>query len=74
MAHKTITISEEAYERLENLKRGKESFTDVILRMTKVKQRKSSLIKWLEEKENLSELADQIESVFDNRDNVALRY
>lgn len=34
MPHKTITISVEAYEALLREKRGKESFTDVILRLT----------------------------------------
>ena len=34
MATKTISITEEAYERLRTLKTGKESFTDVINRVT----------------------------------------
>jgi len=36
MAHKTLTISEEAYEALARLKREGESFTDLINRITKV--------------------------------------
>ena len=35
MAHKTLTISEEAYEALASMKAEKESFTDVVLRLTK---------------------------------------
>lgn len=31
---RTISLSEEAYERLKATKRGNESFTDVILRLT----------------------------------------
>ncbi len=34
MAHKTLTISEEAYEALAELKKEKESFTDLIKRVT----------------------------------------
>ncbi len=34
MAHKTLTISEEAYEALAALKKEGESFTDLILRIT----------------------------------------
>ena len=34
MATKTITVTEEAYERLREMKREDESFTDVLLRMT----------------------------------------
>lgn len=33
MSHKTITISEEAYNALVRMKRGNESFTDIILRL-----------------------------------------
>lgn len=34
MATKTITVTEEAWERLKEYKRGDESFTDTILRLT----------------------------------------
>ncbi len=34
MAHKTLTISEEAYEALAELKKEGESFTDLIKRIT----------------------------------------
>ena len=34
MAHKTLTISEEAYEMLAELKKEGESFTDLIKRIT----------------------------------------
>ncbi|SEH40664.1 Predicted antitoxin, CopG family [Halopenitus malekzadehii] len=34
MATKTITVTEEAYERLREMKRDDESFTDVLLRVT----------------------------------------
>lgn len=34
MTTKTITVTEEAYERLRAMKRADESFTDVLLRLT----------------------------------------
>lgn len=34
MATKTITLTDEAYEQLREMKRGDESFTDVVLRVT----------------------------------------
>ena len=34
MAHKTLTISEEAYEALANLKKEGESFTELVKRIT----------------------------------------
>lgn len=34
MAFKTITLSEEAYKRLKERKKGNESFSDVIIRLT----------------------------------------
>lgn len=34
MAHKTLTISEEAYEMLKELKKESESFTELIKRIT----------------------------------------
>jgi len=35
MAHKTLTVSEEAYDALARLKTQNESFTEVILRLSK---------------------------------------
>ena len=37
MATKTLSITEEAYERLSSKKRGKESFSEVINRITNKK-------------------------------------
>jgi len=34
MATKTISLTEEAYQRLREMKRDEESFTDVVLRVT----------------------------------------
>ena len=38
---KTISLDEEAYKRLKALKRGNESFTDVVMRLTKGRPTKS---------------------------------
>ncbi|TFG03527.1 hypothetical protein EU538_13170, partial [Candidatus Thorarchaeota archaeon] len=35
MGYKTISLSEEAYEVLKNAKRGKESFSEVVIRLAK---------------------------------------
>lgn len=35
MSYKTISLSEEAYEVLKNAKRGKESFSEVVIRLAK---------------------------------------
>lgn len=40
MSHKTITISEEAYEGLSELKQEGESFSEVIIRITKPLRKK----------------------------------
>jgi predicted CopG family antitoxin len=43
MAHKTLTISEEAYNILVSLKSSKESFTDLIIRLGKSLQKRPLL-------------------------------
>ncbi len=40
MGYKTISLSDEAYEKLASLKRGGESFTDVIIRLCSKTPRK----------------------------------
>lgn len=73
MAHKTITISEEAYHALARMKKEKESFTDVILRVTGIKNKKEQLVAWLESSESNEDLAEAIEKVYDNRENWTFR-
>ena len=74
MAHKTITISEEAYNLLKANKKENESFTEVIKRVLTVKKKKEDLIEWLSSKNDLSDLADSIEAVFDEREKINFRF
>jgi len=59
MATKTISISEEAYERLKSLKTGKESFSDVILKYYPKRRNIKEILAALEPN---PELADAIEA------------
>ncbi len=74
MAHKTITISEEAYNLLKANKKENESFTEVIKRILTNKRKKEDLLEWLSSKKDLSDLADSVESVYDERKNINLRF
>lgn len=62
MAHKTITISEEAYSALVQRKKENESFTDVILRVTSDRGKASSLLKLVESWQPDEDLAKNVES------------
>ncbi len=73
MAHKTITISEEAYKALARIKNEKESFTDVILRIAGKKTKKKLLVEWLESSKTNEDLAQAIENVYNNRKNWTFR-
>ncbi len=72
MAHKTLTISEEAYEALAQLKLDGESFTRVILRITP-KHTAGKLIEYVESREPATDLADAVERVYKDRERVRLR-
>ena len=61
MAHKTITISEQAYRSLARLKSDKESFTEAILRLTSEKGSASSLLAVLENMPRSEDLARNVE-------------
>lgn len=64
MAHKTITISEEAYEALSRNKHENESFTETILRMTSARGKASSLFECIQNipKAERDDLATNIET------------
>jgi predicted CopG family antitoxin len=65
-AHKTITISVEAYDALKRAKEDYESFTDIILRITK-KREKSGLLEYLNSIGPQPELADRLEAAMKSR-------
>lgn len=71
MAHKTLTISEEAYDALARLKAQNESFTEVILRLAK-KRASRSLLDYLRSMPPDEELADLLEGVLAERERVKL--
>ena len=57
MATKTITISLDAYERLKATKASNESFTDIILKLT----RKNNTLDYIRSLKPKTELAENIE-------------
>ncbi len=69
MAHKTLTISEEAYNALKKLKREGESFSDVILRLTK----SHGLLEYVLSTEFSNDLAESIEEVYKSRKKIESR-
>ncbi len=73
LAHKTITISEDAYRALTKLKKGKESFTEAILRLTSGRGDAASLLNYLEHLPPSIELAETIETVMKRTRRAALR-
>ena len=73
MAHKNITISEEAYTALATRKKENESFTDVILRVTSDKGKASSLLKLVESWSPDEDLAKSIESAMKRTRKAKLR-
>jgi predicted CopG family antitoxin len=69
MAHKTLTISEKAYNALKRVKREGESFSDTILRITK----NVSLLEYVKSTEFSQELADKVEEVYKQREFIKSR-
>ena len=72
MAHKTITISEEAYDALAKMKREKESFTELIMRIAKKKE-KGTLLDYLRSIEPDEEFAATLEAVVNERRGISLK-
>ncbi len=71
MAHKSLTISEEAYDALSRMKGPKESFTDIILRLTALRRR-GSLLDYVKTLEPDEKLAGVLERVLEKRDKLEL--
>ena len=72
MAHKTLTISEEAYKALVRLKSKNESFTKVILRLAE-RRTKGNLLDYVSSFAPDNELAHRLEKVLEKRNSVRLR-
>lgn len=73
MAHKTITISEDAYNSLNKLKKGNESFTEIILRLTSNENKRKNLLLWIKNKKANEELANSLSFIYNERNSVELR-
>ena len=67
LAHKTLTISEEAYSALSSFKAEDESFTDVILRLSKARSAhplSSFAGKWRGSTDETKEIFDRIDRMW----------
>lgn len=73
MAHKTITISEQAYRSLARLKSDKESFTEAILRLTSERGSASSLLELVKNLPGSDDLARNVEFAMKRMRTVKLR-
>jgi predicted CopG family antitoxin len=72
MGHKTLTISEEAYEALAGMKKERESFTEAILRLTS-KVERGTLLDYINTLEPDEELAETLEGVVAEREKIVLK-
>jgi predicted CopG family antitoxin len=73
MGHKTITVSDEAYDALAKSRLGEESFTRVILRLTTGKGSAKSFLEVLEKLGPDEELACGIEEAMKRARSASLR-
>ncbi|MBS7650731.1 MAG: antitoxin VapB family protein [Candidatus Bathyarchaeia archaeon] len=71
MAHKTITISEEAYRALAGLKEKNESFTDVILRITR-RRGEENLLDYIRSQKPDEEFAEILKKIVKERREILL--
>jgi predicted CopG family antitoxin len=61
MGHRTITISDEAYRQLSKMKRERESFTDVVLRLASGKVNGKAVLEYIRGLPSSGELAEGVE-------------
>ena len=73
MGHRIIMISDEAYGALSKLKRARESFNDVILRLASGRGSAASVLKYVKGLEPSEELAKNIEMTMTRTTKAALR-
>ncbi|RQG95528.1 antitoxin VapB family protein [Natrarchaeobius chitinivorans] len=66
MATKTVTITEEAYERLKSHKREGESFTDTVLRLTEANEDVMKGFGALADDDGFAEAAGRTHDAFDD--------
>jgi predicted CopG family antitoxin len=72
MGHRTLTISDEAYNALSKMKKERESFTETILRLTR-RTEKGSLLDYIKTLEPDEEFAANLEAVLEDRNNITSR-
>jgi predicted CopG family antitoxin len=73
MAHKTITISDDAYEALARSKRENESFTKVILRLTSDRSKAARFLEYVMNSPPDEDLARSVERTMERTRKARLR-
>jgi predicted CopG family antitoxin len=72
MGHRTLTVSDEAYNALSKMKKERESFTETILRITK-KTEEGTLLDYIKTLEPDEDLASTLETILEDRNKIASR-
>ena len=72
MGHRTLTVSDEAYNALSKMKKERESFTETILRITK-KTEEGTLLDYIKTLEPDEDLASTLETVLEDRNKITSR-
>ncbi|MCX6653641.1 MAG: antitoxin VapB family protein [Candidatus Bathyarchaeota archaeon] len=72
MGHRTLTVSDEAYNALFKMKKERESFTETILRLTK-RTEKGTLLDYIKTLAPDEEFAATLEAVVEDRKNITSR-
>lgn len=72
MGHRTLTVSDEAYNALSKMKKERESFTDTILRITK-KTEEGTLLDYIKALEPDEDLPTTLETILEDRNKITSR-